>query len=266
MEPSLNLAYNALMGETGMYLGYGRGAQNGDVAWNANQQKTIDSIVASGLRNFYYPSAPQGMTINWSFLKPTVTLTLTVAANTLALPDDFGGIEGQITLLAPNNTTWFPIDICNEGQIRVNFSAYPVISGRPLKAAVQPIKGTGSLQSQRFQLFYFPAADTAYVIQFQYYVNPDYLSGAFPYAYGGPPHAETLLESCLAIAEQRLDDMASVHSQKFQERLIASAMYDNKFKAQILGQNGDNSDYGGWWPWRNHYCDQIKFNGVFYGP
>lgn len=264
MEPSLNLAYNSLMGEVGFFLGYGRGAQNGDVAWNNNQQKTIDSVVASGLRNFYYPMAPNGTTINWSFLKPTATFTLTVGDNTLPLPDDFGGIEGEITILGPNDTTWFPIQICNEGQIRANFSAYPVITGRPLKAAVQPIKGTGAVQSQRFRLFYFPTADTAYNIQFQYYVNPDYLTGAFPYAYGGPPHAETLLESCLAVAEQRLDDMAGVHSQKFQERLLASAIYDNKMKSQDLGYNGDNSDSIGYWWVRNHYDDYIKFNGVLY--
>lgn len=265
MEPSLNIAYNALMGEVGFFLGWGRGAAQGDILWSPTQQKTIDSVVSSGMRRFYYPAAPNGMSINWSFLKPTATFTLTVGANVLPLPDDFGGIEGEITILGPNDTTWFPIQICNEGQIRVNFSAFPVISGRPLKAAVQPIKGTGATQSQRFQLFYFPTADTAYTIQFQYYINPDYLTGAFPYAYGGPPHAETLLESCLAVAEQKIDDASAVHSEAFQERLIASAVYDNKMKAQILGYNGDNSDYRGYGlRTLNHYDDYIRFNGILY--
>lgn len=270
MESSLNLAYNNLTGEVGFFLGYGRGVLNGDVAWNGNQQKTIDSIVASGMRQFYYPPVVEGMSINWSFLKPTATFTLTVSADSLLLPDDFGGIEGQITILGPNNTTWWPIDICNEGQIRASYSAFPSMTGRPLKASIRPRKGTDSQQSQRFDLFYFPTADTAYTIQFQYYINPDYLSGALPYAYGGPPHAETLLESCLAIAEQRLDDKspqdpASTHSVKWMERLTASAVYDNKMKAQRLGYNGDNSDcqYPEGWR-RNHYGDTILFNGIQY--
>lgn len=264
MEPSLNIAYNALAGEVGYFLGWGRGAALGDILWTSNQQKAIDSFVSSGMRRFYYPEAPQGMTINWSFLKPTATFTLVVGANVFQLPDDFGGIEGQVTILGPNDTTWFPIEICNEGQIRVNFSAFPVITGRPLKAAVQPIKGTAASQSQRFQFFYFPTADTAYTIQFQYYINPDYLSGAFPYAYGGPPHAETLIEACLAAAEEKGDDRSEVHAAAFQRRLVASAMYDNKMKAQNLGYNGDNSDCLGYWWRRNHYDDQILFNGQLY--
>src|ERR1700723_2836024 len=111
MEPSLNIAYNALMGEVGYFLGWGRGAQNGDMAWNPQQQKTIDTFVASGMRRFYYPAAPQGMNINWSFLKPTATFTLVVGQNVFQLPDDFGGIEGQITLLGPNDRPWFPMGL-----------------------------------------------------------------------------------------------------------------------------------------------------------
>lgn len=267
-ESSLNLAYKQLMGEVGFFLGYGRGALLGDVAWNSNQQATIDSTIASGLRQFYYPPVAGGQQSppSWSFLKPIATVTLSTGENEVPLPFDFGGIEGEITILGPNNTTWFPIKVCNEGQIRVDFSRFPNMTGRPLRASIQQGLRPGALQSQTQTLFYFPTADTDYTVQFQYYINPDYLSGALPYAYGGPQHAETILESCLAIAEQRLDDRVSVHTQKFGERLVASIAMDNKNKAQNLGYNEDRSDASGlasrqaWW----HYGDTILFNGVQY--
>lgn len=266
-EPSLNLAYKQLMGETGAFLGYGRGALLGDVAWTKGQQAAIDSCVASGLRNFYYPTAVEGKAPpSWSFLKPLLTLVFRVGQNSVKLPFDFGGIEGEITILGPNNTSWFPIKICNEEKIREEFSRFPNMTGRPLKAAIQQASRPTGEQSSTQELFYFPTADTSYTIQCQYYVNPDYLSGAFPYAYGGPQHAETVLESCLAIAEQRLDDQATIHTGKFKERLVASIAMDNKNKAQNLGYNADRSDASylanrvAWW----HYGDTILFNGVQY--
>jgi hypothetical protein len=267
-EPTLNLAYKNLMGEVGFFLGYGRGALLGDVAWNAQQQLAIDSVVASGLRQFYYPPVAPGMTapMNWSFLKPLMSLDLPAGAQTAQLPFDFGGVEGEMTILAPQNTTWFTIKICDEGQIRQEYSRFPNMTGRPLRAGVEQGKRPISDRSQTQLIFFFPTADTDYTIQCQYYVNPDYLSGALPYAYGGPQHAETLLESCLAIAEQRLDDRAEVHSQKWMERLTASIGQDIRNKAQNLGYNQDRSDAGSlvarqpWW----HYGDSILFNGVQY--
>jgi hypothetical protein len=265
-ESTLSLAYTEVAAEVGSYLGFGRGTSYSDPAWSTQQKNMIDSCVKSGLRQFYFPPPidGSGSTYDWSFLKPTVTMTLASGVNTLALPDDFGGFEGQITVLGSTNQVCWPIPLCNEGQIREAYSQYPVISGRPTMAAIQPLKGTTGSTGQRFQLFFFPSPDAAYTVQFQYYLLADFINGTISYAYGGMAHAETILESCLAIAEQRIDGSNTVHSGQFLQRLAASIGKDRQYKAQTLGYNADRSD--GCWSYRgwNHYQDTILIQGNQY--
>lgn len=267
MESTLSATYNEVAGEVGLFLGYGRGAANGDAAWTPQQQANIDSAVRSGLRQFYFPPPVQGVTdssYDWAFLKPTATVDFPPGAKTIPLPDDFGGFEGEITLKSTLGSYWYPVELRSEGYVRQSYALTPNQSGRPLVASLQPLKGTTGTQGQRWQLYIFPAADTDYTLQFQYYILPDYLSGAFPYAYGGMAHVETIIESCLAIAEQRLDDQSTVHSQKFQERLQASISLERRHKPQTLGYNHDRSDNRGWRREWNHYTDSITYKGVQY--
>lgn len=243
-ESTLSLKYSDLVGEVGLFLGYGRGAEFGDSAFTTQQQAAIDSCVRSGLRQFYFPPPldQSGSSYDWSFLKPTVELTFAQGEDHIDLPDDFGGFEGPIGLLSTTSQVSWQVPLTGEGNVRQKYSELPEATGRPLLAALAPQKGTTFLRGQRFQMLLFPLADTDYTLQFAYYVLPDYLSGSYPYAYGGMAHAETILESCLAIAEQRLDDASSVHSMKFNERLAASVSLDRRSKPQRLGYNGDNSD------------------------
>lgn len=263
-ESTLALAYSEVAAEVGSYLGFGRGTNYADPAWSTQQQNMIDSCVKSGLRQFYFPPPIDGLnTYDWSFLKPTATMTLASGVNTVALPDDFGGFEGVITVLSPTQVNW-PIYLYNEGIIREAYAMNPTISGRPIQAAIQPLKGTTGTTGQRFQLFFFPSPDTNYSIQFQYYLLADFINGTISYAYGGMAHAETILESCLAIAEQRIDGSNTVHSGQFMTRLAASIGKDRQYKAQTLGYNRDLSD--GNYAYRDwlHYSDNILVNGVQY--
>lgn len=255
------------MARVGSYQGWGRGASYGDLAWTNSQQFEIDGIVAEGLRNFYYPSAAAGenQCYDWSFLKPTSLLTLASAASTVDLPDDFGGFEGQITLSTTTGQTW-KIDWRNEGSIREMFSATPNITGPPMFVCQTPLKGTKANQGQRFQLLVFPTADAAYTLQVRYYLNPDYLTVNSPYAYGGPQHASTIMESCLAIAEQRLNDTFGPHSVKFKERLLASIAMDRKNKPIKLGTNLDHSDDLVWDRRNVHWgAPAATYNGNSFG-
>jgi hypothetical protein len=246
MESSLSLQYVQLKGEVGEFLGYGRGPDNGsDSVWSPAQISDIDFCVASGLRCFYFPSPtevnPGGY--QWSFLRPTATFDLPIGGQFVPLPDDFGGFDGNLTLLTTGNTAMpWRIEWRNEGSLREMYSVTPTNTGPPMFAAQMPLKGTTGTQGQRFQLMIFPLADQDYTLQGTYSISPDYLSGAFPYAYGGAPHAETILESCLAIAEQRRDDAMSVHTSKFMERLKASIAYDSRLKPNKYGKNRDRSD------------------------
>lgn len=244
MESTLTLSYADLLGDVGLFLGYGRGATFGDPAWSSQQQAVIDSSVKSGLRQFYFPPPMEGTSssYDWSFLKPTASANLASGASTVPLPDDFGGFEGSITISSTSTQLLWPIELVSEGRIRQMYSVTPTTSGRPLYASLQPLKGTTATQGQRFQLYLFPLSDASYTIQFQYYVLADALTAAFPYVYGGMAHAETVREACLMAAEQFLDDSSTVHAMKFQERLAASISLDRRNKPQKLGYNADYSD------------------------
>lgn len=268
-ESTLSIAYLELIGETGLFLGWGRGPIFGDPAFTTQQQASLDSCVKSGIRQVNNPPVLQGESTayDWSFLKPTTTLVYPIGQSIVALPDDFGGFEGQITLLSTTGQQWGPIQLFNEGQVREQYASAPAQTGRPLMASLQPLKAMTSTRGQRFQLFLFPLADQNYTLQFPYYLLPDYINGANPYPYGGAAHAELYVASCKYAAERDLDDIkGGPQNQYFLERLAASVSADRRFKAQTLGPNLDRSDWTQGqrpWPW-NHYQSGITVNGVRY--
>ena len=81
-------------------------------------------------------------------------------------------------------------------------------------------------------------------------------------------HSETILESCLAIAEQRLENSSGIHTQKFQERLAASCAMDRQLQTpDTMGYNGDQSNQKVLSEQENRYIngDLVKYNNsVFY--
>ncbi len=265
-ESTLNLAVSEIQAKLGTFAGWGRGALYGDDAWGSTRQAIIDDATQSGLRRFYYPEPAEGesQTYDWSFLRPTSNLSLPVGAQTIALPDDFQSAEGPLTVLTSTTTSMpFLIRWINAGLLRQKYSMTPIISGPPLYAAIDPLRGTTGTQSSRTQLLIYPMADQDYTLQCTYVINPDYLTGAAPYAYGGPEHAETILESCLAVMEKRLDDMSGVHSEEFGRRLMASIGMDRKKKPQRYGENRDRSDGRGFRQGDQHWWTGAStYNGV----
>lgn len=256
MEPSLAVAFKELKADVGFFLGWGRGEDYGDVIWTTQQTQAIDRCVKGGLRNFYHCG------YNWSFLRPVVTLPLQNADQTVSLPDDFGGVEGQVVVtLGETGIQWWPVEFGGVGKVYQEFAQYPTSTGRPMYCCVEPLKEQSPVRGQRFQLRFWPISDGDYTLKFQYYINPDYLSGTFPYAYGGAQHAECLLESCLALAEKILDNRADLHEQEFEKRLAISQKMDGRNKPQFLGYNGDWSDRRSW-RYSQHGLSPITIGGI----
>lgn len=268
-ESTLALAYNELTGEIGDFLGYGRGSANGDTAWDTTTQKAIDSCTKSALRMFYYPQRLDGepSAYEWSFLRPETTLTFASAASTVALPDDYNGVIGQIDLSASSTIQWYPLDVTGIGRVNQQYAQYPTTTGRPQMVAVNPKKGTGAAAGQRFELKLWPIADQDYTLRLTYSIHPDYLSGAYPYAYGGAAHAETLRAAGCAAAELFRDNMRGPMWAYWEVRLAASIDVDRRHKPQLLGYNRDLSDlYGRRYPGRRnqHGESVVTVNGVTY--
>jgi hypothetical protein len=271
MESSLSIQWSELQARVGSFLGFGRGAKYGDQAWTDQIQFELDGIVASALRKFYHQALPEGQEVayDWSFLRPTSQLTLTSGTSVVPLPGDCGAIEGPITILTTTRTSQpWRIEWRNNGQVRQMFSVTPQMTGPPMYVAEDVLKGTTATQGQQRQLLFFPQADQDYTLNLTYYVNPDYLNGAFPYAYGGSQHSETILEGCLAVAERRLDDAATVHAMEYEKCLQASISIDRRNKAQHLGVNGDRSDLQerGYRGGDNHWwAPAATYNGASFG-
>lgn len=266
MEPTLNVPMLKFKQIVGRHLGFGRGDQAGGRAWDDRQKADIDDVLDSALRQFYDPPplGPGQAPHKWSFLRPRATLTLASGESELDLPQDFGGVEGQLSVSADEGGTWRPVDVANEPSVRQMLARFPDATGWPLTAAVAPQRITVAGASPRAKLVVYPQADQDYTVGLQYYLIPEALTAAFPYAYGGAQHAETLIESCLAIAEQRVDDAAGLHTEKFMERLAASVGADRQKKAQRLGANLDRSDdlYYGYGPRRHGDRVTTTFDGT----
>lgn len=262
MEPSLNAQFKDLQAEVGDFLGYGRGADFAETAWATRQQADITRAVQGGLRMFYYCG------YDWSFLRPVTTLTLASGSVVLALPGDVGGIEGQLVISTPQSTSWWPLDLAPIGVVSQKAAELPNTTGRPQLVAIEAIKGTSLTESSRSQLRFWPTADQAYTLKVQYYVHPDYLSGSFPYAYGGPQHAEALLTACLASAERVKDNADpragnSANQVAFVQLLKQSQAVDRRNKPQSFGYNADTSDWRHRPMWRHRDGQQpVTVNGV----
>lgn len=271
-ESTLSLTYEALAAAVGDFLGYGRGAFYGDPLWTAFQALRVDDCVRSGSRKFYHPTPPY----DWSFLHVFTDppLELAPGAKFVPLPDNAAGIEDTIVVAGVGQSSWYPqLRVGSAPFVKAKYAQCPTTTGFPEWAAIEQLEGTTVVSGQRQRLIVFPAADQDYLLTFMYYIEPDAIAPApvggqawgsastnfpgiacgNPYVYGGPAHAETILEACLATAEVRRDDMEGLHTQMFQERLVASMAADRRSKPQLIARNRDRSDdniytHSRWWP------------------
>lgn len=258
MESTLAAAYADLTGDVGHFLGYGRGSDNGDTAWTTAQAADVARAVKGGMRKFYFCD------YDWSFLRPMATLTLVDGTVTVTLPDDFGGIEGKVIVSSSGDSIGYTLDVGGIGAVYHAATLDPDAVGQPELMCVEPLKGTTHLAGQRSQLRFFPTPDQDYTIQATYYLNPNYLTGSLPYAYGGPQHAETLLEACLSVAELIKDDTVGIHAFEFDKRLQISKDIDRRNKPQHMGYNLDRSDCRQGMTRGSVYQPVVTFNGVEY--
>ena len=263
MNSTLALAKADYEKEVGYFLGYGRGAGDGDSEWTADQQIIITADVKSGLRRWYYCGHP------WSFLKPFAAIAIPEGATTVELPDDFGGIDGGTTANLTNSSNSFlaRLQFKNPGKVLQALSEATAATGPTRIISIRPVKALKPGKMQTQELYFFPEADQDYTLTFPYFVTPNYLLDHTPYAYGGVEHHEAILESCLAVAEARRDNAMNVHSAEFKRLLQLSVEIDRRKQPTNLGQNRDTSDGVGFDQWNGHGWQAtggVTINDVYY--
>lgn len=156
------------------------------------------------------------------------------------LPDDFGGIEGDLTHESTENKP--DIQIIGEGRLR---SLRRGLTTRtyPAYAAIRP-KSSDGTGGQRFEIMFQPIPNDAYTLYYKKIILPTALvTGSVIYPYGGAAHADTVEASCLAIAELQEDERKGPQWDHFISRLTASVEFDKTaYQAEHFGYNADRSD------------------------
>ena len=184
------------------------------------------------------------------------TFTIT-ADGAYRLPDDFGGLVGDLTY---NETTpHTPMVHVGEGHIR-QLRQQEGLSGRPTMVAIRPVAFDPTL-GQRYNLLPYPSVDQEYSVLYRYNRIPNELSTTNTQPYGGAQHAETFRASCLAAVEQELSGERGVRWLYFMERLAMSIELDRQIGSPaLLGRMFDpqSSDEPVAWP----RSTSFSYNGV----
>ena len=163
------------------------------------------------------------------------------------LPDDFGRFIGPMTYVEKENA-WYSVAIVGEGRIReLRQRDFIGTNGSKPQVAAIRVVNNNIEDGTRREIMFWPAVSDAYVINYRYRVRPQddgvnsTLSTEIPY--GAADHADTILYSCLAEAELRLDERQGVYYQRFLVSLASSIDLDSRTgKPQNLGYNDDRSD------------------------
>ena len=167
------------------------------------------------------------------------------------LPSDFGGMKGQVTY--EDGEGLLPLQWVNESAVRIMRSEQSIRKDAPEYFALVPKSVDGDTTAeQSFQITIWPIPDEVYDLHFAYTVltqsiSDDPLSNADDsnVPVGGMIHSETILASCLAVAEQMIDEFNNPGKMqaRFVERMAASISYDRRNALPDgFGYNGDRSD------------------------
>ena len=255
-DSTLVLTYDDLLLEVCFYLGFGRDSAK----WAADDEALADAYVQSGYRQFLYPPPldRKAKAHVWSFLHPTAAITLAADEEDFDLPDTFGSLDGDYFWYEAG-TGWAPVPVVGVGQI-LTARSRSVQSGEPRIAAIRPKLSTGSTP-QRFELLVYPKNSTERDWAYSYNVQVDKLVTT-EHPVGGLEHNETILESCLAVAEGRSNNEAAVHQDSFMRLLAASIVRDQQTRGpKLLGYNADPSTGRGMKVTGDHH---VTYKGVLY--
>lgn len=237
---TLELTYADLMNAVGDFLGFGRDY----TLYSATDVAICEENIQSGLRDFYYfrDFVDGVMFQGWSFVNfnPTSTLTLVSGTRTYTLPSNFSSIDGTFTW--GDGINKLPILIVGDQNILDMYNAMDA-SGDPLYASIETSGSTGTALQTNTVTFY-PEPNAAGALNYRYFINPLQVTSSATYPLGGPQHAETLKEACIAAAERNRDDEVGMHNARFQQLLMQSARFDMRAATpEYLGRNIDRSDY-----------------------
>ena len=188
------------------------------------------------------------------------------------LPDEHAGFTSDISFSESDNS-YYSIERTSINRIlslRQQNLGQISPSARPLYAAEVPIRASDTrafrtsgtaVRGLRYELHIWPGPNGTFTMHATHNELQDTAS-MNDYPMGGMAHGETILASCLAAAELKVEDKKGIHWQTFMERLRASVHRDRvQFTPTKFGYNGDKSDSRGQ---ANRYYKPATYNSVEY--
>lgn len=227
---SLAMGYSDFFEGVARFLGYDPNALTD------SQRSEVDMCVQSGVRNFYWP--PVAAAREWDFLKLDGVLSVAEGIDSYLLPDGMGNIQGQISFSPAEHM---------RGIVVVPFGEIEMMRRRPAKGAPRfaavVASNTFGEKGQHKRIHFYPSPDRAYALSFRATADTGKLGEARPFPLGGHEFSEVVMESCLAVAEQRINDEQGIHTQRFDTLIAAAIDRDIRSGAQVFGQMGDHYDW-----------------------
>jgi hypothetical protein len=210
--------------------------------WTHGQASTVAEVLRTGLRKFYQPQVlpNERDTWQWSFLSPVHLMDIQSGVFAYDLPLDFSMVRGGITYSDGTGIMYPPIRLVSEEQVRQQLQATGN-TARPFVAAIR-VKNSNENTGTRYEFLLAPIPSEDRQIAIPYAINPEQLGTDQALPMGGQPHAQTVIEACLAASEIHLGSGNS-HQQEFLTCLQASISHDRMLSSpHTLGYNRDNSD------------------------
>ncbi len=175
--------------------------------------------------------------------------TVTVHYNgTYALPTAFAGVDGPMTYDTfygtDPNVADQTIEITSEAKLRDMAQYLEDRDDKPRVAAIFQTGATGTAGSSA-RIAFYPIPDAVYRLKYTQINEPSNITGSSHVPLGGTLHSETILASCLAIAEQFfIPQSPHGYQASYRRRLAASIELDRQaMRSETLGYNADPSEF-----------------------
>ena len=166
------------------------------------------------------------------------------------LPTSFAGIDGPLTydtyFGTDPNVADQTIEVTSEAKLRDMFQYLEDRDDKPRVAAISQINATSASDGTRHVLHLYPIPDAAYRLKYTQINEPVNITATNHVPLGSSLHSETILASCLAIAEQFfIPQSPHGYQQSYLRRLAASIELDRAAnRSETLGYNADPSEFG----------------------
>jgi len=226
-------------------------ASSGTVTFSASTVNTTyrHTVVKFTDQSGYYQVKQTSGSTQVVLWDPSVTFATATTATFYWNRADFDGTGANVNLYYGPDTNNGPLKQVNSEYImNLEQNQNSLHVGKPAMYSIAPAtwpidKGVAE---QEFHVQIYPWADSGITLYGDMRLNPDGMSDDNDIPLGGTTHYETIVASCLAIAEEFGDTPSSKYRELFMQRLSASIMMDRTgMYPSVLGYNGDASDLVG---------------------